>query len=137
VSGCRERRIRDAREQLRPAHKMFSGFGMEAFAERARGELRATGAQALKRTAGTPDVLTAQETLIARLASPGASKPADRRTAVHQPRHRRLPPKQGLRQARHQLAQPARPHAPHTAGHGADGPAKLRGRLAESCNRTT
>ena len=35
----RERRIRDAREQLRPAHKMFSGFGMEAFAERARGEL--------------------------------------------------------------------------------------------------
>jgi len=71
----RERRIRDAREQLRPAHKMFSGFGMEAFAERARGELRATGAQALKRTAGTPDVLTAQETLIARLASPGASNP--------------------------------------------------------------
>jgi DNA-binding CsgD family transcriptional regulator len=68
-----QRRIPDARDQLRRAHKLFSGFGMEAFAERARIELRATGAQALKRTAGTPDVLTAQEALIARLASAGAS----------------------------------------------------------------
>src|SRR5260370_37080879 len=48
---------------------------MEAFAERARAELRATGAQALKRPTGTPDVLTAQEALIARLASQGASNP--------------------------------------------------------------
>jgi DNA-binding CsgD family transcriptional regulator len=70
-----QRRIRDARDQLRRAHKLFTGFGMEAFAERARIELRATGAQALKRTAGTPDVLTAQEALIARLASAGASNP--------------------------------------------------------------
>ena len=69
----RQQRIRDARDQLRRAHRLFTGFGMEAFAERARIELRATGAQALKRTAGTPDVLTAQEALIARLASEGAS----------------------------------------------------------------
>jgi DNA-binding CsgD family transcriptional regulator len=48
---------------------------MEAFAERARAELRATGAQALKRATGTPEVLTAQEALIARLASQGASNP--------------------------------------------------------------
>jgi DNA-binding NarL/FixJ family response regulator len=54
---------------------MFSGFGMEAFAERARGELRATGAQALKRTTGIPDVLTSKEALIARLACQGASNP--------------------------------------------------------------
>jgi DNA-binding CsgD family transcriptional regulator len=67
-----QRRIRDARDQLRRAHKLFGGFGMEAFAERARTELRATGAQALRRT-GTPDVLTSQEALIARLASAGAS----------------------------------------------------------------
>jgi DNA-binding CsgD family transcriptional regulator len=71
----RQRRIRDAREQLRRAYTLFTGVGMEAFAERARAELRATGAQALKRTAGTPDVLTAQEALIARLASQGASNP--------------------------------------------------------------
>ena len=60
---------------LRRAYTLFTGIGMEAFAERARAELRATGAQALKRTAGTPDVLTAQEGLIARLASQGASNP--------------------------------------------------------------
>jgi DNA-binding CsgD family transcriptional regulator len=71
----RQRHIRDAREQLRRAYTLFSGVGMEAFAERARAELRATGAQALKRTTGTPDVLTAQEALIARLASQGASNP--------------------------------------------------------------
>jgi len=69
----RQRRIREARDQLRRAHRLFTGFGMEAFAERARIELRAAGAHALKRTAGRPDVLTAQEALIARLASGGAS----------------------------------------------------------------
>jgi DNA-binding CsgD family transcriptional regulator len=71
----RQRRIRDAREQLRRAYTLFTGAGMEAFAERARAELHATGAQARKRTTGTPDVLTAQEALIARLASQGASNP--------------------------------------------------------------
>jgi len=46
---------------------------MDAFAERARAELRATGAHVLKRSGGAPDVLTAQEALIARLASRGVS----------------------------------------------------------------
>ena len=69
----RQRRIRDARDQLRRAHTLFTGLGMEAFAERARIELRAAGAQTLKRSAATRDVLTAQEALIARLASQGAS----------------------------------------------------------------
>jgi DNA-binding CsgD family transcriptional regulator len=71
----RQRRIRDSREQLRRAYTLFTGVGMQAFAERARAELRATGAKALKRTTGAPDVLTAQEALIARLASQGASNP--------------------------------------------------------------
>jgi len=69
----RQQRIREAREQLRRAHQLFTGFGMEAFADRARIELRASGAHVLKRTGGRPDVLTAQESLIARLASGGAS----------------------------------------------------------------
>ena len=69
----RQRRIREAREQLRRAHQLFTGFGMAAFAERARAELRAAGAHVLKRTGETPDVLTAQEELIARLATGGAS----------------------------------------------------------------
>jgi DNA-binding CsgD family transcriptional regulator len=71
----RQRRKRDARDQLGRAYEIFDSIGAAAFAERARIELRATGAQALKRTTGTPDVLTAQEALIARLASQGISNP--------------------------------------------------------------
>jgi DNA-binding CsgD family transcriptional regulator len=69
----RQRRIRDARDQLRRSYELFTKFGMEAFAERARIELRATGVHARKQTAGTRDALTAQEALIARLAGQGAS----------------------------------------------------------------
>jgi ATP/maltotriose-dependent transcriptional regulator MalT len=71
----RQRRRRDARDQLGRAYQILDSAGAAAFAERARIELRATGAQALKRTTGTPDVLTAQEALIARLASQGTSNP--------------------------------------------------------------
>ena len=42
----RERRRAEAREQLRTAHRMLEEMGMEAFAERARRELRATGGRA-------------------------------------------------------------------------------------------
>ena len=47
----RRRRRSEAREQLRTAHDMLEAMGMEAFAERARRELRATGETARKRTA--------------------------------------------------------------------------------------
>jgi DNA-binding CsgD family transcriptional regulator len=69
----RERRRLDAREQLRTAHEMFTEFGMEAFAERARAELEATGEHARKRTADTRDDLTPQEAQISRLAAEGAT----------------------------------------------------------------
>ena len=48
---------------------------MEAFAERARNELSATGETVRKRTAHTRDDLTAQERQIARLARDGLSNP--------------------------------------------------------------
>jgi DNA-binding NarL/FixJ family response regulator len=48
---------------------------MQAFAERARGELRATGARVRRRVIETRDDLTAQELLIARLARDGLSNP--------------------------------------------------------------
>jgi DNA-binding NarL/FixJ family response regulator len=67
----RQRRRLDAREQLRTAHELFTEFGVEAFAERARLELEATGERARKRTVETPDQLTPQETQIARLAAQG------------------------------------------------------------------
>jgi DNA-binding NarL/FixJ family response regulator len=71
----RENRRVDAREQLRIAHDLFAAIGMEAFAERARIELLATGETARKRTVETSDVLTAQEAVIARLARDGLSNP--------------------------------------------------------------
>ena len=55
------------------AHELFTEFGMEAFAERARVELEATGEHARKRTVDTRDDLTAQEAQISRLASDGAT----------------------------------------------------------------
>ena len=61
----------DAREQLRAAHQMLGAIGMEAFAERARRELLATGETVGKRRVGTPDKLTSQEAHIARLARDG------------------------------------------------------------------
>jgi DNA-binding CsgD family transcriptional regulator len=72
----RERRRSDAREQLRTAHGMLEAMGMEAFAERARRELRATGGTAHKRTVATRHAhLTAQEAQVARLARDGLSNP--------------------------------------------------------------
>ena len=67
----RRRRRIDARAQLRAAHDQFSQFGMEAFAERARVELEATGERARKRTVDTIDQLTPQELQVARLAVAG------------------------------------------------------------------
>jgi DNA-binding CsgD family transcriptional regulator len=69
----RERRRLDAREQLRHAHKLFTEFGMEAFAERARVELQATGEHPRKRIVETRDDLTPQEAQISRLAADGAT----------------------------------------------------------------
>ncbi|MDP9255259.1 MAG: LuxR C-terminal-related transcriptional regulator, partial [Actinomycetota bacterium] len=71
----REQRRVDAREQLRTAHEMFAAMGAEAFAERARRELLATGETVRKRTVETRDELTAQERQIARLARDGLSNP--------------------------------------------------------------
>ena len=67
----RERRRIDARAELRTAHDLFSEFGMEAFAERARVELEATGERARKRTVETLGDLTPQEAQIARLVAQG------------------------------------------------------------------
>ena len=77
----RQGRRRDAREQLRTAHQMLEEMGMEAFAERARRELRATGETVRTRTvtatriAGATQTLTAQEAHVARLARDGLSNP--------------------------------------------------------------
>jgi DNA-binding CsgD family transcriptional regulator len=65
----------DAREQLRAAHELFAGIRAEAFAERSRRELLATGETLSRRTSQTRDVLTPQEAQIARLAAEGETNP--------------------------------------------------------------
>jgi DNA-binding CsgD family transcriptional regulator len=67
----REARRIDARNELRAANELFTDFGMEAFAQRSRIELEATGEHARKRTLTTLDQLTAQEAQISRLAAEG------------------------------------------------------------------
>jgi DNA-binding CsgD family transcriptional regulator len=67
----REGRRRDARAELRTAYDRFTAMGIEAFAERARHELLATGDTVRKRTVQTASELTAQEAHIARLAAGG------------------------------------------------------------------
>jgi ATP/maltotriose-dependent transcriptional regulator MalT len=69
----RERRRRDARDQLRTALEMFTSMGTEAFARRAERELSATGESVRKRTVETRDELTTQEAQVARLARDGLS----------------------------------------------------------------
>jgi DNA-binding CsgD family transcriptional regulator len=65
----------DARDQLRVAHDMLSATGADAFAERARRELQATGETVRKRAVQTRIELTAQEAQIARLARDGLTNP--------------------------------------------------------------
>jgi hypothetical protein len=60
----------DAREQLRIAHEMLDRIGAQAFAERARRELQATGETARKRMVKRRVELTAQKEQIAKLAGP-------------------------------------------------------------------
>ena len=67
----RQSRRVDARNELRTAYEMFTDFGMNAFAERARIELQATGEHARKRSVDTLGQLTPQEEQIARLAAEG------------------------------------------------------------------
>jgi DNA-binding CsgD family transcriptional regulator len=65
------RRARAASSRLR----RFDQIGAEAFAERARRELLATGETAPRRTVETRDVLTPQEAQIARMASDRQTNP--------------------------------------------------------------
>jgi DNA-binding CsgD family transcriptional regulator len=67
----RENRRVDAREQLRTACDMLDAMGMEAFAERGRRELLASGELVRKPVPGASRALTAQENSVARLARDG------------------------------------------------------------------
>jgi DNA-binding CsgD family transcriptional regulator len=65
-----QRRL-DARRHLTEAYELFTRMGAQAFAERARRELIATGEKTRKQPVTSGDELTAQEAQIARLAGDG------------------------------------------------------------------
>ncbi|HKR98257.1 MAG TPA: helix-turn-helix transcriptional regulator, partial [Candidatus Dormibacteraeota bacterium] len=71
----REHRRTDARTHMRAAYDMFTSMGLEAFAERTRRELVATGVHVHTAAVGPRDDLTAQERQIAGLARDGLSNP--------------------------------------------------------------
>jgi DNA-binding CsgD family transcriptional regulator len=70
-----EQRRQEARAELRAAHDQFTAIRMDGFAQRAQGELLATGERMVRQTAGTRDELSAQERQIAELARDGLSNP--------------------------------------------------------------
>jgi DNA-binding NarL/FixJ family response regulator len=67
----REDRRVEARQQLRLAHDFLDSIGANAFAERARRELLATGESVRAHAPEARDELTAQEAQIARMARDG------------------------------------------------------------------
>jgi DNA-binding CsgD family transcriptional regulator len=69
----RARRRRDARNQLRTAHEIFTAMGAYGFAEQAATELRATGERARARAPQTTFDLTPREACVAELAAEGSS----------------------------------------------------------------
>ena len=71
----RENRRLDARHQLHAAYYLLDAIGAEAFAERARRELLATGEKVRKREVDTYQQLTSQEEHIIRLAREGRTNP--------------------------------------------------------------
>jgi DNA-binding CsgD family transcriptional regulator len=112
----RQNRRVDAREQLRIAHGTFGDIGAEAFAERARRELLATGETVRKPTNETRDALTPHEAHIARLAAEGQTNPEIGARLFISPRTveyhlRKVFSKLGIssrKELREALAQPAR-----------------------------
>src|SRR4029453_9726748 len=92
----RRRRRPDAREQLRTAHEMLATMGIEAFAERAGGELSAAGETVRKRTVESSVELTAQEALVARLARDGLSNPEIGARLFISPRTVKYHPRKGV-----------------------------------------
>ena len=76
ANGCGARTAAPTRaSSCAPPTSDFSRFGADAFAERARRELQATGETMRRITADTRDALTPQEVQVARLARDGQTNP--------------------------------------------------------------
>ena len=69
----RGRRVSESRAPLLEALVAFERLGANAWADQARGELRATGERRIRRDLGDAEALTAQELQIVRMAAQGLS----------------------------------------------------------------
>jgi len=98
----------DARPQLRTAYDMCAAIGMEAFAERARRELLATGETVRNRTTDTRDQLTPPRSSDCPVGPGGYVERGDRRPAVPVRADGRMAPAQGFYQTRDQFPPTAR-----------------------------
>ena len=99
----RQRRRVDARVALRAAFRTFDQRPSRAFADRARGELLATCALARPGSSETPTALTSLTARGRPGGRPGTHEPGGRGQAVPQSGHSRLPPPQGVQEARHSV----------------------------------
>ena len=115
----RQRQRREARPHLRRAADLFRQVGTTPWEERAEAELRATGETARKRDPSTLDELTPQELQIAGLVASGMTNRQVAEQLYLEPADDRLPPAQGLQQARRGLADGAGADGCAGAGAGA------------------
>ena len=106
----REKRRLEARQHLRQAYDQLTAMGAEAFAERARTELEATGEHVQRRDL-VQTALTPQERQVATLAREGQTNKEIGEPPLHQRRHGRLSPPEGVPEARCRLP----PRAARTA----------------------
>jgi hypothetical protein len=83
----RVKRRLDARERLRAGHDLFGSMGMDAFAERARNELHATGENVRKGVDETHDDLNAQERAKSRGSSAMGSPTRRSGPPIPEPEH--------------------------------------------------
>jgi DNA-binding CsgD family transcriptional regulator len=72
----RQRRVSEARDQLRAARDVFDALRAMPWGDRARQQLRAMGESSARRTPEARDQLTAQELQVAELAAAGLSNKA-------------------------------------------------------------
>ncbi len=110
----RTNRGAEASAQLRAAFDAFEAMGANAFSERARRELEATGEKVRTHRDDRGAELTPQEHQNRPARADPAHQPRDRRRTVPERPHRGMAPTQHLRQARHQLTPRTRrrPHPP-------------------------
>ena len=116
----RSRQRAESRPYLRSAMETFERLGADPWADRARSELRASGESTARRDpagARAPHAPGASDRAVRRRRR---QQRRDRRQALPQPTHGRVPPRQGLHEGRRLVPTPARRRQPASLASRAD-----------------